>query len=182
MRQLLPILAMVSLPLSAAAQADDVPPDDAPAMTTPQVGDRGYVALGWETLLDAADSAAGSVSVEGGYRIPDSAILLHGLVGDGDHRDGGADTRGPSRELRFGIEADTCSAGRMACAFVGADAGHRWSSATTRDTNMTTDTSGGLFVARAGFDAGNAVLRVRLDLEYTGDAAGFQLALVHRFY
>ena len=164
---------------SSSAYADNT---DGLVRTDPRTTDRGFVGGGYEVLMDAADSGAGLGYVEGAYRLPESALSLHGLVAGGTHDDGGSDSHGPVFHARVGLELDSCMDDRMVCEFIGFDIGYQLSRATSRDTGMTTDTSHDLALGRIGFDAGNNILRYRMALEIGDGAVGVQLALAHRFY
>lgn len=174
MRRFIVFIVAIS---SATAYADE----DSLVRTDPRTTDRGFVAGGFEMLMDAADSGAGLGYVEGAYRLPQTSLLIHGLAAGGTSTDGGNDTKGTVFQARAGLELDTCSDGRGACGFLGFDVGYQLSNVKSLDTGMTTDTSRGFGIGRIGFDAGNDILRWRMALEIGDRAVGIQLALAHRF-
>jgi hypothetical protein len=110
-------------------------------------------------------------------------LLVRGVVGYGGGSDEGADTSRRTRDLRVGIEADTCTSGRGACAFLGVDFGWRFMTTTDYNDEVMRDTSHWLRVHRVGVDAGGDFIRVRAEFQIAAPGAGgIQLALVHRFY
>jgi hypothetical protein len=151
------------------------------ASTAHADGDRGYGAMGISLLFSAADASIATYSAEGAIRIPKTPPA-RGFAGIGGGNNGGENTGTRSRDLRVGIEADACTSERGACAFIGTDVGWRFANTTFHDEEMTRDTSGSLLVYRLGGDAGGDFIRMRLEIDVTSEAAGLQLALMHRFY
>jgi hypothetical protein len=152
------------------------------ASTAHADGDRGYGAMGISLLFSAPDASIATYSAEGAIRIPKTPLLVRGFAGIGGGNNGGENTGTRIRDLRVGIEADTCTSERGACAFIGTDLGWRFANTTFHDEEMTRDTSGSLHVYRLGGDAGGDFIRMRLEIDVTSEAAGLQLALMHRFY
>jgi hypothetical protein len=167
-------LVATALPTIAAAEEYD------PYASPPVSSDRGFVAVAFEQRFHAVDIATQLITLEGGYRLAKSPLVARAAVGFGGYGDNDT-ARTSGIELRGGIEADTCTRGRGACAFAGLDGGYFRGHHTSLDA-MTYDDSGPVLVGRAGFDVGGEVFRLRAGLEVTEDSIGVALALGHRFY
>ena len=92
--------------------ADPTPDDAAPAVRS-----RGYLAAG--TMAGVDDIFRFGGTLEGGVRIGDSPLFVHGLVGAG--AGGGIYDEGTYLQLRAGVEARTCTRTALLCGFAGAD-------------------------------------------------------------
>ncbi len=145
-------------------------------------GDRGYIALGSSALFSAFDASIGTHTAEGGLRIS-KPLVARAVAGFGGGHNENANTGTKLWQLRAGIEADTCTAERGACAYAGVDVGWQFETTTYEDEDdVKRDTSRSVLMYRLGGDAGGDFIRVRFELEVTHHAVGAQLALVHRFY
>lgn len=151
-----------------------------PYAAPPVASDGGFFALAFELRFHAVDIETQLLTLEGGYRLGSSPLLVHAALGFGGYSDN--DTiRTRAVEGRVGIEADTCTSGRGACAVAGVDVGYLWGHHTSLD-QMTYDDSGPVLVGHAGFDLGGPTFRLRAVLEVTNNSVGIALALGHRFY
>ena len=120
------ILVATATPTLASAETYD------PYASPPVSTDRGFMAVGLELRMHSVDIATQLITLDGGYRLGDSPLIVRGALGFGGYRDNDT-TSSRAIEARVGIEADTCTSGRGACAFVGLDVGYLWGHHTSRN-------------------------------------------------
>jgi hypothetical protein len=115
-----PCLVLAVLILASAPAAAQ------PALTLPTAAgptpSPGYVAAGAELSADNFLNAA--VDVEGGYRLADTSLGLHGLIGVGRFSGAWASSmEGDYEQVRLGLEGTRCTASGVLCGLLGVDGG-----------------------------------------------------------
>ncbi len=162
MRRLV-LLAVIASPATALAQQSPPgPPSQVPVVEDEEVPESGrppaYFATGTSVSHDAHTNA--SVFVEGGMRVANTALWVHGLIGTG----AALQVEGEEHFLegRGGIEV-SCSRRQAVCGFFGIDVGgevQRHRSGGDKDKKV-----GFIAVPRFGFDVGGALVRLRASID-----------------
>jgi len=164
-----------------------------PMDTPPARADAGsYVTT--QVALVTSDHRSGSdVAFEGGYRLGESPLWLHGKLAYGGVDDNWlSSTQVGLFQARLGVEARTCQLDGAVCELGGVDAGYQRRTTYTYEGEifvdqhlaMTTVDNAPIVAARAGLDMRlHAGLRIRPEVElvatqhgYDGVAAGGGLA------
>lgn len=118
-----------------------------------------YVSVGGMAGMDGFLSA--QVAAEAGYHL-NGALWLHGLAATGGVGDDQGS--GPVSQARGGVEARTCRASGIACAYAGLDVGYQNMSWESHD-GMVEHHSDAIANLRVGVDVGGQHVRVRSGLE-----------------
>ena len=138
-----------------------------------------YVAAGGD--IGAQLGFMGALTVDGGFRLDQSPLLVHGALALGDFNDlseavgSNSDTgfvHGSGRfvQARAGLEIQRCTTSGMFCGLGGADLGMLRSGETTGPFTTTPSVryTQEQIIPRIGFDVGGARVRVRVTLDVTG--------------
>jgi hypothetical protein len=118
----------------------------------------------------------GAVRLDGGYRIGDSPLWIHGRLGQGSMAqiDGGA-MDSSFTELRIGLEARGCVLDGIACLVGGADGGYRHEMLMASQEHD--DVQLAVAIARLGLDVGTRHLRFRPGVETSVNRDGLGLGV-----
>jgi hypothetical protein len=138
------------------------PASAAPASTYLQGG----VMAGFDS-----DAAVGAWRVDGGYRLGESALWIHGVVADG--KAAGIDETTMSSSYfttRLGVEGRSCTQHGFACVGAGLDGGLRSLQLAAEYDHI--DAVGAVIVPRIGVDLGGDHVRVAAGIELVLDEDG----------
>lgn len=114
----------------------------------------------------------GALQLDGGHRLGDGALWLHGRLAQGSMA--GIDERTMASdftEARVGLEARSCGLHGVLCLFTGLDAGYRHERLLAEYDNTRADLAAA--IPRLGFDLGGTRLRLRASIETALDQRGW---------
>ena len=169
-----PALAAAAMPAFTAAPATattyaTMPASSATPAAPTDLHDAVHAYLEPGVAAGVATSLYGAVELDGGYRLGDSPLWLHGRVSHGafatfSDRVLGSDLT----EARLGLEARGCSDNDIACLVGGVDFAYRHEMLSTANEDPTPNTTNITFVAaiaRVGLDLGTKHVRFRPSVE-----------------